>query len=63
MFFHNYREVKKMRLGELRSQTKDLDNRLFVYVSNYDGTGEHVKALEIDIATDNAIFFRVVDED
>lgn len=52
-----------MRLGELRSQTKDLDNRLFVYISNYDGTGEHVKALEIDIATDNAIFFRVVDED
>ena len=44
-------------------QTKDFDNRLFVYLSNYDGTGEHVKALEIDIATDNAIFFRVVDED
>lgn len=52
-----------MRLGELRSRTKELDNRLFVYLSDYDSTGEHIKALEIDIATDNAIFLRVVDED
>ncbi len=52
-----------MRLGELRSHTKDLDNRLFVYLSNYDATGEHVQVLEIDIATDNALFLRVVDED
>ena len=51
-----------MRLGEFRSITKDLDNRLFVYLSNYDGTGEHVQKVEIDIATDNAIFLRVVDE-
>lgn len=52
-----------MRLGQLRSITKDLDNRLFVYLSNYDDTGEHVQVLEVDIATDNALFLRVVDED
>lgn len=52
-----------MRLGELRSITRDLDSKLFVYLSNYDSTGEHVQVLEVDIATDNALFLRVVDED
>lgn len=51
-----------MRLGELRSITKDLDNRLFVYLSNYGQNGEEVQVLEVDIATDNALFLRVVDE-
>lgn len=49
------------RLGEFRSKLKDYENKMMIKVSDYkDGT---VKDLEIDIVTDTAIFFRVVEED
>lgn len=48
-----------MRLGELRSKTRDLDNKLIVRLSNYeDGT---TKDIEIDIATENFLYIRVVE--
>lgn len=53
---------ENMRLGELRSLTKDYDNRLFVELSNYENLDAPTQRLEIDLITDKTIYFRVVDE-
>ena len=50
-----------MRLGELKSKTRNCDGRQIVALSDYkDGT---VKRLEIDMANRNYLFLRVVDEE
>ena len=47
-----------MRLGELKSKTRDCDGRQIIALSDYeDGT---VKELEIDMATENHLFLRIV---
>lgn len=54
-----------MRLGELRAKTKDLDNKLNIKLSIYDelgGYGESVD-LDIDLATDNNLYFRIMEEE
>lgn len=49
------------RLGEFRSKLKNLENKKLVFVSDYeDGIP---KELEIDMITENKIFFRVVECD
>lgn len=49
------------RLGEFRSKLRDLGNEKFILVSDYkDGT---IKELEIDMITENKVFFRVVECD
>ena len=52
----------KIRLGEFRSLTREKDNRLFIRLSDYNDLGNAVKVLEVDIVTDDAIYFRVIDE-
>ncbi len=52
-----------MRLGELRSLTRDYDNRLFIELSNYENLDTPTQRLEVDIITDKAIYFRIVDEE
>lgn len=49
------------RLGEFRSKLRNYENKMMIKVSDYkDGT---IKEFEIDMVTDTAIFFRVVEED
>lgn len=50
-----------MRLGELKTKTRNCDGRQLLCLSDYrDGT---VKKIEIDMATESHIFFRVVEDD
>lgn len=50
-----------MRLGDLRTRTREFDGRQLLCLSDYsDGT---VKLLELDMITDNECFFRVVDDE
>lgn len=49
------------RLGEFRSKLRKLGNEKLVFVSDYeDGIP---KELEIDMITENKIFFRVIEGD
>ena len=49
------------RLGEFRSKLRNLGNEKLVFVSDYeDGVP---KELELDMITENKIFFRVVECD
>ena len=53
-----------MRLGELRTKTKELENGLKIKLSVYDlilpNDNGYVE-LDIDIVTENDIFFRVIE--
>ena len=53
-----------MRLGELRTKTRDLDNRLVIRLVDYfnDG-GVQIYDIDIDIVTENEIFFRLMEEE
>lgn len=54
----------KMRLGEFKSKTKELDNRLIIRLVDYfhDG-GMQIHDIDIDIATENEIFLRIIKEE
>ena len=53
-----------MRLGELRTATRDVDNKLIVKVSEYDTEkGVIIFDTEIDIITDKGLYLRKVSED
>lgn len=50
-----------MRLGELKTKTRDFDGRQLLCLSDYsDGT---VKLLELDMITEKECFLRVVDNE
>lgn len=52
-----------MRLGELRTITRDFDNKLKIRLSCYDETkGVTTHDLEFDMSNDNELYFRIVDE-
>lgn len=53
-----------MRLGEFKSKTKELDNRLIIRLVDYfhDG-GMQIHDIDIDIATENEIFLRIIKEE
>ncbi len=53
-----------MRLGEFRSKTKELDNRLIIRLVDYftDG-GMEIYDIDIDIATENELFIRLIKEE
>ena len=53
-----------MRLGELRTKTRDLDNRLIIRLVDYfnDG-GMKIYDIDIDMVTENEIFFRLMEEE
>ena len=53
-----------MRLGELRSITRDMDNRLVIRLSTYDTVeGCQTFDLEFDMSNDNELYLRVVKDD
>lgn len=54
-----------MRLGELRTKTKDLDNKLKVKLSVYDEFDGYsgTMDLDIDLATANNLYFRIIKEE
>lgn len=50
-----------MRLGEFRTKTRDLDNRLIIKLACYDTVkGVEIHDLDIDVYNDNEIYFRVI---
>ena len=53
-----------MRLGELRTKTRDLDNSLEVKLSVYDELGGYGATvdLDIDLVTDKNLYFRIIKE-
>ena len=53
-----------MRLGELRTKTRNLDNRLIIRLVDYfsDG-GMQIYDIDIDIVTENEIFLRLMEEE
>ena len=51
-----------MRLGELRTITREMDNRLTVKLACYDEVkGVTIHDLEFDMSNDNEIYLRVVE--
>ena len=51
-----------MRLGELRTKTRDLDNRLIIRLVDY-FNNEGMQIHDIDMVTENEIFFRLMEEE
>ena len=54
-----------MKLGEFRTKTRDLDNKLDVKLSIYGEFDGHygIADLDIDIATNHCIYLRIIKED
>ena len=53
-----------IRLGELRTITKDFDNRLIIKVACYDNVkGIHIFDVDFDMSNNNELYLRVIDED
>ena len=52
-----------MRLGELRTVTRDMENKLIVKVASYDTTkGVQIRDVAFDMSNDNELYLRIVDE-
>ena len=54
------RENKPVRLGMFRTMTRDLDNKLFIRLSDYDNGKCY--AVDIDFISENEIFLRKLEE-
>ena len=53
-----------MRLGELRTKTRDLDNRLIIRLVDYfNSEGMKIHDIDIDMVTENEILFRIMEEE
>ena len=53
-----------MRLGEFRTNTREMDNKLIIRLACYDETeGVTTHNLEWDMSNDNEIYLRVVKEE
>ena len=53
-----------MRLGEFRTMTREMDNKLIIRLSCYDTEkGVTTHNLEWDMSNDNEIYLRVVEDD
>ncbi|WP_405285938.1 hypothetical protein [Methanobrevibacter sp.] len=51
-----------MRLGELRTISKDFDNKLKIKLSCYDEKkGVTIHDLDFDMSNDNELYFRVIE--
>lgn len=54
-----------MRLGELRTKTKELDNGLFIRLSVYEDivcNSDGFVELELDVVTDDSVYLRGVND-
>ena len=53
-----------MRLGELRTVIREMDNKLIVKVANYDTTkGVEIFDVDFDISNDNELYLRIIKGD
>ena len=53
-----------MRLGELRTVTRDMENKLIVKVASYDTTkGVQIHDVAFDMSNDNELYLRIIDGD
>ena len=53
-----------MRLGELRTVIREMDNKLTVKVANYDTTkGVEIFDVAFDISNDNELYLRIIKGD
>ena len=53
-----------MRLGELRTVTREMDNKLIVKVANYDTTkGVEIFDVAFDISNNNELYLRIIRDD
>lgn len=53
-----------MRLGELRTITRDMNNKLIVKVSKYDTVkGVEIFDVAFDVSSDNEVYLRIIDSD
>lgn len=51
-----------MRLGELRTLSKEFDNRLMIKLACYDkDKGVTIHDLDFDMSNDNELYFRVIE--
>ena len=52
-----------MRLGELRTIIREMDNRLLIKVASYDTVkGVIIFDVEFDMSNDNELYLRLVEE-
>lgn len=54
-----------MRLGELRTKTRELDNGLFIRLSVYEDivcNSDGFVELELDVVTDDSVYLRGVND-
>ena len=49
-----------MRLGELRTVTKDFDNKLIIKVVQYTDKGNKIFDVDFDMSNDNELYLRVI---
>jgi len=56
--------VEGMRLGELRTVTRDMDNKLIVKVASYD-TEKGVRIFDVafDVSNDSEIYLRIINDE
>lgn len=53
--------IGKMRLGEFRTNTREMDNKLIVRLACYDDVkGVTIHNLEWDMSNDNEIYLRMI---
>ena len=53
-----------MRLGELRTVIREMDNRLIVKVASYDtDKGVEIFDVAFDMSNDNEVYLRIIDGD
>ena len=53
-----------MRLGELRTVTKEMNNKLIVKVASYDTEkGVQIYDVAFDMSNDNEVYLRIIDGD
>ena len=52
-----------MRLGELRTVTREMDNKLIIKVASYDSEkGVQIFDVAFDVCNDNEVYLRIVGE-
>lgn len=52
-----------MRLGELRTRTRELENKYIVKCAKYTNRGVEYYDVEIDILTDDELYLRLIEEE
>ena len=51
-----------MRLGEFRTRTRDLDNKLILKIANYSIEGISISDVDWDMCADRELYLRIVPE-